>query len=379
MTRPRVLVVGGFPPAGSGIYGGVVTACVTLLESSFSDRYALTLIDSTQISNPPPGIVRRLTLAVRRICRFVWQLLRRRPDCVLLFASIGGSLVEKGLMAWIARALRVPALMFPRGGPLLDQAQQSGFSRAWIRWSFAGATTVLCQGTAWQDFAIRTLRFPRENAPLVPNWTATDRLIAIGRARFVNPNEGPVCLLFLGWLDEEKGILELLEACAGIRHEAPFVLVVAGGGKDEARAHQLVEEKGLTGLVRFVGWVHGAEREQILRDADVFVLPSWSEGLPNAMVESMAAGLAVVVSAVGNVPTAVKDGVEGLLVQPRDVPGLELALAAVVRDPMLRSALAKRGHQRALEQFSVEPAVTRLDDAIRHAVDVPRSHAGRRP
>ncbi len=70
-SKPKILIVGAFPPPESKIFGGIVTSCKVLLASSLPDKADLTLIDSTQISNPPPGLRVRLWLAMKRVMTFI--------------------------------------------------------------------------------------------------------------------------------------------------------------------------------------------------------------------------------------------------------------------------------------------------------------------
>jgi len=369
------MVVGAFPADGVKIYGGIVTACRELAASSFPRRYDLTLIDTTQSSQSLPGILRRLWGAIPRTGRFIASLLQDRPDCVLLFAAPGSSLVEKGAMASLSRFLHVPALMFPRGAMLIQQYEQSPLSRIWIKWAFLGASKVLCQGGAWQRFA-EGLGFTRRNAPLVPNWTATERMLAIGRQRCPRQGQSPFRLLFVGWLERWKGVFDLLEACARLAPMYSFVLTFAGNGDAYGEAREYAAAGGMADRVRFLGWTEGEALEDLYRESDVFVLPSWTEGLPNAMIEAMASGLAVVVSAVGTIPDVVTDGHDALVVPPKDVDALAGALRRVMDDPGLLDTLARNGHRLATEEFAVEPAVERLARVIDDVVAERRS--GRR-
>lgn len=271
--------------------------------------------------------------------------------------------MEKGGMAWFARLLGVPTLFFPRHAQVIEDYKVSAFNRLWIRLSFAGARKFLCQGPAWQRFAVDTLGFPMTDAPILLNWTASERLLEIGRRRNSAPSAPPK-LLFLGWITREKGVLDLLEACRRLVPDHAFSLTLAGDGAADEEARTFVERHGLSERVCFRGLVQGAELEAALREADILVLPSWREGLPNAMIEAMAAGLAVIVSSVGNVPDIVTDGREAILVPPKDVDRLESALKRLIEDGKLREELAQRGHAFAAENFSVEPAVEKLELAI---------------
>lgn len=329
------------------------------MQSSLPQRADLDLIDTTQASNPPPSIGLRFMLAARRFGKFIRHFERQRPDFVLLFAAVGASLVEKGIMAWYARLRGVPAALFLRGGSVLTACAESVVTRTWVRLVVGGARMVLCQGPAWQRFAVHVLGYAPAEAPIIPNWTATPALLRIGQVR-VPSERGPVRLLFVGWLDREKGVLEMLDAVCRISQSRAVSLEIVGEGNVSAIARELVRTNALDSVVRFSGWLHGADLERALADAHVLVLPSWAEGLPNAMIEAMAARLAVVVTAVGNVPDVVTTERDALLVPPRDVNALVEALSRMVDDPVLRHRIAEGGHALAAREFGVEPAVDRL-------------------
>lgn len=368
LKRPKVLIVGAFPPSERKIFGGIVTSCKALIDSSFSSKFDLFLLDSTQISNPPPSFFKRTLLAGIRFFSFCRLIIFSRPDVVILFASLGGSIIEKGAMAWIARLLFIPALFFPRGAELIDIAASSTIQRLWIRWACRGATYFLCQGPAWQRFALEIIGFDLIHAPVVPNWTATNNLLAIGKDREKKKPGHIIQLLFLGWLEKEKGIFELLQACSVLAAAYSFRLIIAGRGHAEDAARKFIQQSDLSGSIHFVGWVQGEALEQLLADSDVLILPSWAEGLPNAMIEAMAAGLAVVVSAVGNVPDVVTDGQEAILVPPKRVDLLQRAIQRLLDDPNLREALAARGHAFVEKHYAVEPAIEILSKVITAAI-----------
>ena len=175
-------------------------------------------------------------------------------------------------------------------------------------------------------------------------------------------------MLFLGWMEKEKGIFELLQACRELAVTHEFHLVIAGRGQAEKDARVFIDHSNLAHRVRFAGWVHGEALERLMAESDVLVLPSWAEGLPNAMIEAMAAGLAVVVSAVGNVPDVVTNNVEALLVAPRQAEQLQQAIQRLLDDRNMRQQLACRGHAFVRQRYSVEPAIERLSSVIEAAI-----------
>lgn len=368
LMKRKLLIVGAFTPPDVAIFGGIVTTCQTLLNSSFSDHYELVLIDSTQISNPPPSIYVRALLAFWRFARFLRVLITARPDAVLLFTSAGASILEKGAMAWVSRLRRTPSLLFPRGGRLIQIVQSSRFQRVWIKAVMNGATHILCQGPTWQRFAKDFLGYPESRAPIVQNWSATRSLLMIGDLRSLRSTIYGPRLLFLGWLEREKGVFELLEACLSLSKRYKFRLVIAGRGHAEAQARDFVQSHGLRKFVEFAGWVQGEAKELLFANSDILILPSWVEGFPNAIIEAMAAKLAVVVTKVGNVPDLITDRQQGLLVPPKDKEALEQSIEQLLIDPQAREQLAQRGHAFARENFSAEQGAAKLVAVIDEAI-----------
>lgn len=160
---------------------------------------------------------------------------------------------------------------------------------------------------------------------------------------------------FVGNLIEEKGIYALLDAFAELPSSAsPPVLVIVGGGPHYHGLRLAAEERGVLARTRFSGGVAADEVPAYLNAMDVLVLPSIREGLPNAIVEGLACGCAVVASRVGGVEEVVEDGQTGLLVEPTDQADLVKACLRVATEPHLRRDLAAAGRESVARRFSWE-------------------------
>jgi glycosyltransferase involved in cell wall biosynthesis len=155
------------------------------------------------------------------------------------------------------------------------------------------------------------------------------------------PPGRPLRLVTVARLSREKGLADLLAAVGSLVADGrPVTLTVAGSGPDEERLVALATELGLSDRVRFAGFVpHGPALVALLDAADVFVLPSRSEGLPHSLAEAMARGLPVVATAVGGIPELLGDG-SGVVVTPGDPAALARAIAALHADPPRRAALS---------------------------------------
>jgi glycosyltransferase involved in cell wall biosynthesis len=289
-----LLIVGAFPPKNKNIYGGNVTDGELLLRFDFDKHFNLFIIDSTQISNPPPSFLVRLFYALKRIFNFSFKLFFSKQDVVLLFVADGVSVFEKGLMAWLAKFNRVPVFLFPGAGALITDVKKSKIYGFFVYIFMRGATNILCQGPGWQIFSTEFLKFNLLNTHIVYNWTATPELLEIGKKRIFYKSEKSLKILFLARLEKEKGIFELLKACQSLSYNFKFNLIIAGRGSAEAEAKDFVNKNQLNSYVEFIGWVHGPDKIKIFENSDILVLPSWNEGFPNVIIEAMAAKLTVI-------------------------------------------------------------------------------------
>jgi len=150
-----------------------------------------------------------------------------------------------------------------------------------------------------------------------------------------------------------KGHLDLLEAARLICPVFPEVrFVLIGDGRERAGLENKVDEWALRKNVLFLG--HRTDVPDLLRCSDMFVLPSWAEGLPNVVLEALAAGLPVVATRVGGIPEIIEDGANGLLVAPKDPSALAVAILRLLRDKELAERLAREGQARVCDRFSFD-------------------------
>jgi glycosyltransferase involved in cell wall biosynthesis len=183
----------------------------------------------------------------------------------------------------------------------------------------------------------------------------------------VLPNE--LLIVAVGNLYPVKGHAVLLRALAGLVHDAPATpwrLAIAGRGEAEAALRSFASEAGIADRVHLLGF--RTDVADILAAADVFVMPSLSEGLPLALVEAMSASLPIVASDVGGIPEVVERDAEALLTPPDDAGAIAEALARLLADADMRAALGAAAGRRALRDFGVE----RMGDAYERLYRTPR-------
>jgi glycosyltransferase involved in cell wall biosynthesis len=177
---------------------------------------------------------------------------------------------------------------------------------------------------------------------------------------------GERVILAVGRLSREKGHADLIEALAHLRGLAPvldFKLVIVGEGPERSRVEGAARAHGLEDRVVFAGQT--ADVRPFYAMADVLALPSHSEGSPYVLLEAMAAGVPVVATRVGGVPEIVSDGVDALVVAPRDMRAFAAALERLLTDGELARALVANAAARIAREFSPEAHVGSLIEVYR--------------
>ncbi len=159
----------------------------------------------------------------------------------------------------------------------------------------------------------------------------------------------PLRLLYAGRIDATKGLFELVEAAAQLRAAGQQVtLEVAGwsAARDQTQARLVAaaREQGVGEAVRFVGYVEsGSTLLAWLREGDLFVIPSYAEGFPRAILDSMAAGVPVIATKVGGIPHRLEHGRTAYLIEPHSAEAIAQAVRQLAGDAELRLAIAANG------------------------------------
>ena len=162
------------------------------------------------------------------------------------------------------------------------------------------------------------------------------------------------CLLFVGRLIYNKGLSELFRAGKDLPAEGvDFHIWVAGDGSRRKEIQAEAEELGIIEKVDFLGWIAIDKLKDIYRSCDIFVFPSYTEGMPKAVTEAMSNGLASVVTDLHGLRGIVEDGKTGLVVPIKDVAALREAVRKLILDKSLRQQMAKAGLEKS-RRFTME-------------------------
>lgn len=191
-----------------------------------------------------------------------------------------------------------------------------------------------------------------KNVMVVPN--IVDMPI-VGNTREI---DGKVHMLYLGLITKQKGIYDLIDMISEYKEILKDKLILHIGGNGEIKELQkLIVENSLAEFVKFEGWVSGSKKCSLLSQSDIFILPSYIEGLPISILEAMAYKLPIISTPVGGIPEIIEDGKNGFLVTPGDKKELYKVLRKLVDDGDLRHTMGN---------FSYEKVESHLPDAVSH-------------
>ncbi len=358
----KMMIVGAFPKREIAEHGGVLTSCRILLASTLPERLNLTLIDSSSPTVPPPPFLNRLGRAGQRFIGVIINFLFARPDLVLLFSSPGASFIEKSILGAGAKVFGIKVLMFPRGAQLIADYNKSARYAWLLKILFKVPDKMLCQGTVYRDFFVDCVGLDEKLCSIVPNWTATKSLLDIGEKRLKILPEC-ITIMFIGWIDKEKGVFELLEAINELvicSKKYCFRVLMAGEGNALDEVKNYVLSHSLQKYVKLLGWINEKQKTTFLKDADILVLPSYMEGMPNVVIEAMACGLPVIATKVGAIEQMIQTGENGIVIASRSSEEIRVALDMLLNDADLRYRLGKAAWKDASEKYNTERAIDSL-------------------
>jgi len=364
-VKNKILIIGSFPTYEKGIYGGIAQSCKILLKSNTFSKYEISTIDSSQKIKPKPSILTRLFYAFRRISYLIFSLIFNRPKLNLIFCSDGLSAFEKGLMVLISRFFKVKSIIFPRAGNLINQTNKSKFFSRIIKFMFTRADVFLCQGKTWYDYAKESLKIDKKKIQIISNWTATENLIRIGLERKSLKISSKLNILFVGWLEKEKGINEILNVLIKLRNNKyNFTITFIGNGKMKNQIELFIKENNLLDKVFLMGWLDSEKIIEHYKKSDIFILPSWQEGMPNSLIEALASGLPSIVSSVGVIPDYLTDNIHAKIIPPKNTLALESAIISLNDNLELRNKLSKNGFLLAKTLFLSKTSLKKLSSII---------------
>lgn len=306
--------------------GGISTVINGYADGGLFDRFTVEYV----VTHRNGSAWEKITTALRGWAKVASALRRLDAPLVHIQTASHASFWRKFvvcLMAWLAGR---PYILHIHGGGFLHFYEKSGrLARRCIRSALANADLVLTLSEPWRERLQKICPAARVEvlSNAVPLPSAQDLLPASKREHTV---------LFLGDISRAKGVSDLVRAFALANDGYRLVFGGTGATGDLLR---LARSLHVGEAVECPGWMSGEHKRSALARAALFVLPSYAEGMPMAVLEAMSWGLPVIATPVGALPQLIQHERNGLLVPAGDIAALSQALARLMQDPRLRDRL----------------------------------------
>lgn len=176
-----------------------------------------------------------------------------------------------------------------------------------------------------------------------PNIYIVENIVSLPEKKEVGQKDNICHLLFLGLIDKQKGVFDLLDVLHEHMDELNRKLILHIGGNGEiGKLQNQIKQYGLADMVIYEGFVSGEKKAELLSRCDAFILPSYTEGLPVSILEAMSYGKPILTTPVGGIPEIVKQSENGILFSPGDKENIYLAIVQILNNDEQRAYMGNK-------------------------------------
>lgn len=263
-------------------------------------------------------------------------------------------IIRDYVFALTCRYTKKPYLIHIHGGIYMGNTHTPKFFRYLIKKTLNKAKHIIVLGNKEKEFIasfykIQTPITALPNAVQVPAFNPK----VLNEHKTTN-------ILFLGRLDKNKGLVEIIEALSALSANINYCFHIAGEGPDKAWFLDACEQR-LNGKFQYHGVIAGEDKNALLAKSHIFLLPSYYEGLPNALLEAMAYGCVPIVTPVGSIPEVVNHNTNGMIVPLKNSMELESAFVSLLENPVLYKNFSEQAYYTVTEKYSLSEYIQKLN------------------
>jgi glycosyltransferase involved in cell wall biosynthesis len=331
------------------VKGGISSVIKGYLESDLTKHHTIFLVASHVDSYKLIKFVKALT----GLLETLFYLLIKDINIVHVHGGDIISFKRKFYYVKIAKFLRCKVIYHHHGADFMSQHKH--LSKKWrnrVNRTFEQVDLLICLSDSWRDRIQRIA--PGANIKVISNCINLPRSFRKKVNRHVQ-------LTFLGLIGDRKGIFDLIQVVKRLIDDGHQIRLTIGGNGEAGRLLREIKELEIADAVKYCGWINNKERDLILQETDIFVLPSYAEGMPMSILEAMAYSVPVVSTFVGGIPELVLDGESGFLLRPGDLDGMYQKIAYLVKYENLRKEMGWRGRELIRTNHNIEEIMQKLN------------------
>lgn len=309
----------------------------------------------------------------RRLWRDYRNFKNKLPyyDLIHLNPSLGPkAIIRDGLFLKAAKRQGKKVIVFMRGW---DKAFEAKIRKRWLwmvrKYYFKADTFIVLA----KEFKQSLIEMGYQDKIFVETTAIDDSVFSYLESHCGSVSEhDKFNILFLTRIEKYKGIYEAIESFAELKKTHTNVkFTIAGNGSEFANVKKYISNKGLVDI-KLKGFVSGAEKWDTYIDADCYLFPSYSEGMPNSVLEAMAFGLPIITRPVGGLKDFFESGKMGFITESLEPVIFADLIGKLIENPQLRMQIAKYNHNYAKNRFMASKVANRLEDIYRQVfIDSP--------
>lgn len=359
--------------------GGIASVVDSYERDGLFKRWGIHLV----ITHVEGSLRARLMRAATALGHVFVLAMNGRISLLHCHVSMYGSFWRKSLFAVMGRMFGIPVLLHLHGSKTKEFYRDlPPFAKRMVERQLAAAEAILVLSDSWRAFVLGLA--PNARVVVLPNYVDIPVYGSIGTHSMHESGSAEargdrINVLFLGMIGERKGVYDLLRAFAAAASGMPGLYLRLAGNGEVGKARKFAERLGLQREVEFLGWVDAEARNGLLADTDVFVLPSYNEGLPVSVLEAMAWGIPVITTPVGGIPELIKSHINGILIPPGDLTALQEAIERLGKDAEIRRRMGLAGRNAVRLRFSRENTLPKLEALYAEHMSVPSGLAPQSP
>lgn len=358
-SKPKILIVGSYPPP----YGGIAVLVKEILNSRLKDKYALIHCRTGS---------RDVTVASKEICIrsiirlihdhlfLIYLLVKHSPRVVNLYSPAFLGFWSKSILAIVSKLFRKKTVIHIHSAKFDSWYNNASQIKKWlIRFLLNRVDIIVVEGGIWKTFFKQIV--PESKLVIIPNCVHLSNFKKTKKSK----RENKITVLFPGSLCERKGVFDILKAIPLVIKEEKNIKFIFGGcssNEEEIKILEIIKSQHLENYTAFIGEYTDKNKAEIYGSADIFILPSYAEGLPISMLDAMASGLPIISTRVAAIPEVIDDRVNGFLIEPGDYKALAERILILTKDRNLRKKMGKNNIEKIRKNYDFSSMVKNFDE-----------------
>jgi len=343
MAKIKVLMIG----AGREVQGGISAVVNSFYEVKMDEIVKLKYISSMRDGS----YIKKLAVAFLSYIQFLMCI--SNYDIVHIHMAAHASYTRKRIFVKISKIFGKKIIIHQHSGEFDNYFNNeiSESKRKDIIKVFGMADRVIVLSKEWADFFGKSV-CNSEKIIIVHNGVAH---ISKNNKSYMDNN-----ILVLGRLGKRKGTYDLLKAIPKILEIVPKAKFYMGGDGDIAQCKSIAQQNGILDNIEFLGWVSGEDKKRYLEESSIFILPTYNEGMPMAILDAMSYGLAVISTNAGGIPQIINSGVNGIRFEAGDIEAIILNITKLLMDTNYKRQLGMAGKETIQSKFNVRESVEKI-------------------